>query len=106
MNLQMRSNRVGVLHLQHGDELRCYCVTVHASETLVETYKSHNHVNLVKSADIGQVLLVHQLEMDVGSDVLETGVKSLMDLELNGQLPPTLPRGITPPMDQGCASPL
>ena len=97
----MRTERIGALTVQlPDDDERMFAVSLHESPTQIETFKSHNHVNLVKSADIGQVLIVHNSEGDPVQ--LEVALSALIDMETAGQLPRESIRGLTPPMATGC----
>lgn len=95
LELIFETARVGRLKLQvPEEEQKAYAVTLHALPTVVETFKSHNHINLVKSADVGQVILLHYDE----NFTTETMVQSLIDVEASGNLPMEHADGITVPM--------
>jgi hypothetical protein len=98
IDLVMRTERVGVLHVKHKELEDAYAVTLHEMPTLLETYKSHNHINLVKSADIGQMLLLHDQESKVS---IEECIDMLTMMERDGALPKEFLRGLTPPMIAG-----
>jgi TATA-binding protein-associated factor Taf7 len=97
----MHTQRVGHLKINVRGVEEGYAVTVHEMPTLVETFKSHNHVNLVKSADIGQAVLLHNSSNPTSSEDLDTALSALMQMEQNGELPQYIGMGVTPPMASG-----
>jgi TAFII55 protein conserved region len=109
MKLVMESERVGTLTVPHPDPgadppVQAFPVSVHAMPTLIETFKSHNDFNLMKSADVGQCLMAHA---NGDGDVAQCAdmVATLRGMEDAGQLPAELQRGLTPPMLTPCARP-
>jgi hypothetical protein len=103
LRLDMYSQRVGELQFNLQGVEESYAVTVHEMPTLVETYKSHNHVNLVKSSDIGQAVLVHNSPNPGSNEEVTTAINLLKEMELSGDLPQHIDIGLTPPMTSGCA---
>jgi TATA-binding protein-associated factor Taf7 len=102
VQLHMRTEHIGALTIRlPGEDARIFAVSLHETPTLIETFKSHNHVNLVKSADIGQILMVHSA-LDGDPEMLETSVNALIEMEKSDTLPCEVPRGLTPPMSAGC----
>jgi TATA-binding protein-associated factor Taf7 len=103
LQLKMRTQRVGKLKVNLQGVEESYAVTVHEMPTLVETYKSHNHVNLVKSSDIGQAVLVHNSSNPGSAEEVKNAIHLLMEMEQSGDLPQHIDIGLTPPMTSGCA---
>jgi TATA-binding protein-associated factor Taf7 len=108
LRLAMETPRVGAFHVFHSGYSKVYPITLHELPTLVETFKSHNHINLIKSADIGQAFMLHPLVPDFpGQDPNETlrnNLEILKGMDASGALPREISCGVTPPMASGCVS--
>ena len=111
VELEMRTPRVGTVSVREGETYILFPVTLHEMPTLIETFKSHNHINLIKAGDIGQAFIVHDLLTDddnptpeLLSRTLEANLEQLMRMEAEGELPDEAQCGLTPPMVAGCAS--
>lgn len=94
-SLHFTSERVGSLSIQRDGMARVYPATLHMLPTILETYKSHNHVNLVKAADIGQVIFVHAVPEGRDADEM---LQQFAELEEAGELPVESDDGVTLPM--------
>lgn len=82
-----------------------YVVSLHDVPTQIETYKSHNHVHMIKNGDIGQALMLHSLVYVDGQtqqQVLQSAMNTLVHMETSGALPSEISCGLTPPMVQPC----
>eukprot|EP00892_Ulva_mutabilis_P001500 jgi/Ulvmu1/11350/UM075_0010.1 len=103
MELQMHTARVGTLFINHEGNSGAFVVTLHDVPTQIETYKSHNHVHMIKNGDIGQALMLHSIGYGDGQNqeqALSTAMGTLIQMESAGALPSEISCGLTPPMVQ------
>lgn len=101
----MVTPRVGRVSVKDGDSLMLYPCTLHEMPTLIETFKSHNHINLIKAGDIGQAFIVHPMHMsgeESPEEALAMNLQTLTAMEQSGDLPQEMECGLTPPMAAGC----
>lgn len=106
IELRFHSARVGSLQVDHSGVQAVAAVTLHDVPTQIETYKSHNHVHMIKNGDIGQALVLHalaHLSEEGQQEYFEQMLCSLTDMEKNGELPEMIQSGLTPPMIKPCA---
>lgn len=101
----MLTPRVGKISVRERDTMILLPCTLHETPTLIETFKSHNHMNLIKAGDIGQSFIVHSLQL-AGEETLEEALENnlglLTAMEQSGDLPQEMQCGLTPPMTAGC----
>lgn len=101
IELQLHTARVGSLQVDHEGVKAAAAVTLHDVPTQIETYKSHNHVHMIKNGDIGQALVLHSLIQLIDESHqahLEATLAHLVGMEQRNELPPTIESGLTPPM--------
>ena len=104
VELEMLTPRVGRISVSEAESCLQLPCTLHEMPTLVETFKSHNHINLIKAGDIGQGFIVHALLPDgdqTPEEALESNLAILADMEKAGTLPREIECGLTPPMVAG-----
>jgi hypothetical protein len=102
----MITPRVGKISIVEGEKVMLLPCTLHEVPTLIETFKSHNHINLIKAGDVGQAFIVHSLQIgqeQSAEEALNYNLQILMNMEQNGELPQEMECGLTPPMAAGCA---
>lgn len=89
------------MYIIHEGTVVAYVVSLHDVPTQIETYKSHNHVHMIKNGDIGQALMLHSLvynDSQSQEHVLQSSMATLIQMESIGSLPEAISCGLTPPM--------